>query len=176
MSVKKKLEEKSLTKQIFMSTGRLTIDSARHEWINPTTKIKHPGVVLELGANGYVELDLRKEDDQKLYARFKEWVKEGTDSRIAQHNVHELTEGQVRAPFAWWATSKEVDLLKDVYRSIESMNTVTEKEAFIEQCVLFEEHQEKPRKRLVAKLLDVEVDAPVNDPMSPKHDIEVVSA
>lgn len=173
MSVKQKLEKKSLTKQIFMNTGRLTIDSARFEWINPTTKVKHPGMVLELGPNGYVELDLRKSEDQKLYARFKEWIEEGTDSRIVQHNVYELTEGQVRAPFAWWTTAKEADLVKDVYRSIESMGSTSEKEAFIEQCVLFEQQQEKPRKKLVDKLLSVEVDAPVDDPMTPKTDIEV---
>lgn len=176
-----KLKDKQGTdhiKRIFMQAGRLTIDSAYHEWISPIRRVKHDGIVLELkgqerqNPEGFVELDLRVEKDKRIYDRFVEWIADGTDPRISEFNVYELTEGQASAPFTWWATTKADKLVEDVQRTIEHMDTLEERESFVEKCVLFEEQRDTPRKSLIAKLKDMELDVVVNDPM----DLPEVSA
>jgi len=166
--VRDRLSERSQVKRIYMSCGRLPIDSAGYEWINPNTRVKKPGTVLDAGENGYVELDLRVEKDAELYERFQKWIADGTDDRIVSQNVHELGEGEVKPPFTWWDKTKETDLIKDVLRGVEAMDEQSSRESFIEQCVLYEQQRgDKCRRRLVERLLDLDLEPVSDDPMNP---------
>lgn len=165
-----KLKEKNLDLsaskivKIAMKVGRLPITSSSVEWINPTTKIKTKGIVLtmkdiEHGGAGFAELDLNKREDLEIFEAFMEWYNEGSDPRIKQHGVTLLPPDSVAKPMPWWNTKTHwKKLLAQVEQGIRDMDTVVEREAFVEQCVRYESQQENPRKGLIDALLGLELD------------------
>ena len=150
--------------KIAMQVGRLPIKSSSSEWVNPTTRIKHPGIVLHMSGldqqqpTGYAELNLDDPEDRKVFEAFMEWYEAGTDPRIKTAGVRLLKPDAVPAPMPWWDTTSAKDLLTQVVSGVEAMRTKSERELFIIQCVKYERQREKPRQGLIKSLMDIEID------------------
>lgn len=168
------LEEGNLVK-VAMKCGRLTLKPATHEWINSTTKIKHPGLTLNMknvenGGDGYCELDLDDEHDRKVYAELEKFLQSG-DSRIKKHGVKVLAADAVALPLPWWHSAQWKTLLSDVMKAVRAMKTTSQREAFVLQCVKYEKQQDNPREGLIRALLAVELDGvPESDPLTVPED------
>ena len=160
--------------RIAMKIGKLVIDSSQTEWINPTTKKTIPGIALVMSEDaggaplGYAELNLAKKADQEVYKRFKEWIAEDSDERIHELGVREMVVGEYRRPFPWWDTTAADTLLNQVIDGVESLPNIGERKLLVEQCVGYEK-QNKARKVLVNKLMDIDLDVTaVGDELDPK--------
>lgn len=94
-----KIREQLNTVQVFARTGRLPLTSAYEDWINPTTKRKVPGVVLNFGDSGVCELDPVR--DAVAIKALNEWLEDGTDERISELGVMIVQHG-LKPPFPKW--------------------------------------------------------------------------
>ena len=156
--------------RVAMMTGRLTLRSGRHEWINPTTKIKHEGVSLEMddrdsGGTGYATLNLdTPEDREKL--KLLEELMEGGDTRIRQYGIQVLKDAMVAPPFPWWKNTTAKVLIEQVKAGVDAIEGAAAKEAFLQQCVDYELQQENPRDTLVKQIEKIDTKKPVVDPLA----------
>jgi hypothetical protein len=163
--------DKNIVK-IAMKCGRLPIKSAYHKWINAADKVKIPGVVLHMknienGGDGYAELDLNDPEDAATYKVFLQWYEEGRDPRIKANGVMLVEADRIARPMPWWDDTKAEDLVKQVADGIDKMRDAGEREAWVRRCVTYEQQRETPRKTLISKLLDLELDGVnANDPMA----------
>lgn len=156
--------------RVAMLTGRLTLRSGRHEWINPTTKIKHEGVALEMddrdnGGTGFATLDLSKEEDREKLELLNELIENG-DERIRKNGIQVIKDGVVAPPFPWWKNTNAKVLIEQVKAGVDAIDGVPAKEAFLQQCIDYESQMENPRETLIKQIEKVDVKKIVDDPLA----------
>lgn len=150
-----KIKEELAIVQICARTGRLPIVSDSEEWINPTTKRKIPGVVLEFGDNGVCELHPVR--DAETIRVFREWIEEGVDERIAELGVMEVANDALLPPFPKWDTTKAENLPE----MVEQLGLD------VERCLRYELGKGDAARAKLVKALESKVDEPpVEDALS----------
>jgi hypothetical protein len=109
-------------------------------------------------------LDLNNPEHLELFEAFLEWYNEGRDPRIKTLGVRLLPPDSVAKPMPWWNTKTQwKKLLSQVENGIRDMDTVAEREAFVEQCVRYESQQDNPRKGLIDALMSLELEGSSNE-------------
>ena len=137
-------------------TGVLPIESAAHDWVNPTTKVVKPGLVLHFGDKGVTRgYDPNHPEDARVIQGVREWIREGRDPRIAQLNVREIQPHNAPPFAAWDSTSvKAIRALID--------DGVIE----IRRAVVYEESKGDEARQDVLDVLYDAIEHPADDPLS----------
>jgi hypothetical protein len=137
-------------------TGVLPIESASYDWVNPTTKVTKPGLVLHFGEKGVTRgYDPNHPEDARVIQGVREWIAEGRDPRIAQLKVREITPNNAPPFGAWDDTSA---------RAIQAlvMDGVIE----LRKAVVYEESKGDAARQDVLDVLYDAIEHPVDDPLA----------